>query len=190
MSKRFRGEPVIVDVDGVLADFTLGYRRLARLWYGLPVWSTREQATWCFSDVTQEQDDAIWGYVNDPAHEFWLTLDSLVSGPTWTRLRDLGRQRPVYYVTARTGSSAKRQTEVWLHRRVGEPCSVVATGQKGLFAKAVEATHAVDDHDGNVADLARCCAAYLMEQPYNAASPWPRRVKTVDEFIDVVLDGR
>lgn len=158
------------DVDGVLADFTYDFTTLMSV-HGSPIQprSTKQQQVWDFVDYPKEALRKAWSEIAN-SKTFWLELDPFVGPLDVARIVELNSAVPTYFVTARPGDNAKRQTEDWLIKLgVHNPC-VIMSSKKGDVAKAVGASHAIDDKAGNAiytAYQAPDCASYIVDYPYN-----------------------
>ena len=106
---------VMVDVDGVLADFVRGFTMLAWTMFGSPVQSVFDKQQWHgFDGLDKNQVDEVWKHIN-ASPTFWESLPLCVTPDEMDRLDDLTAEADVYFVTNRGSSkSAKRQTENWL----------------------------------------------------------------------------
>ena len=193
-------KPIIFDIDGVFADFTLGFTELGHVAYGTSKLHTHEQKFWeDFGGMTKEQIAALWTLIDtNPA--WWGTLPEMPHEPMMvTRIHEFSRRAPLYFVTSRkdhTGQVA-RITRDWLARRwaIWSP-NVICSSHKGDLAKALNAGYLIDDKVGNVLYTTWATdgrtKAYLMDRPCNqldsrgiGSSP-PLRVKTLEEFLDIV----
>lgn len=158
---------IALDLDGVLVDFTTGFRQQLVTTTGFDlVPADRPTPVWDWPQhygYTDEQVRAAWDAVHQ-SPDFWATLPAMpgaegfldrlwrfVSNENWTRKRSI----EVYYLTKRDGVRAKDQAEEWLHRHgyVGKhPTVLLVRGEKGPVAKSLRLTHVVDDNLDNVRD--------------------------------------
>lgn len=176
---------LIMDVDGVLANFYPGYNELcARM--GKPI---LEPGRW--DDFLDEE---VWAAIKR-SDDFWYDLPALVDERTFARIDGLDQVGTVYFVTNRPGGTAKNQTEAWLADFGLVDPTVIVTKFKGELAKAVVATHAIEDKAENawcIAWLSPGTTSYLVDRPYNRYDPGQFgssrvvRVATVEEWLDKV----
>lgn len=182
MSRR----PVVqFDVDGVLANFDLGYRRVYHELFGvtLPPATRWDQST----------DPHVWAEIKS-SPTFWLLLAPLVDVVELQKIADLYFAADVYFVTHRMGVNPKRQTEQWLELYGIPRPTVVVSGAKGEFAKMAGVTHAIDDKFGNayvISCLSRGTKSFLLDAPYNQADHTVvggsvTRVQTVAQFLEEI----
>lgn len=181
------------DVDGVLADFMTAFTRLAKAHgYTDRVLSCLAQETYeTYPGMDNLAIAAVWRLVRED-RGFWSGAPALVDGTTFMKIDDLQARHDVYFVTARVGVEAKRQTQLWLEWKGVRGPSVIMSGRKGQIAEGLAADYAIEDRLDNAvktAFLAPYCKSYLLDRMYNRADfvdDHVYRVKTVDEFIDDV----
>ena len=183
---------IMFDVDGVLADFVLGFRRLANETYKLPLYGTHEQPDWKFPDLDYQQNNRLWERVKDPKEKFWTTLFPLISSRLFQRIDDLQTRAEVYFITTRVGIDAQDQTAQWLQEWGLVRPSVIIAGDKGPICRAIGIRAGIDDKYDNVVamDLANPeMGAWLLSRPYNTKYEWKQRVNEVDVFLDFVEEA-
>lgn len=185
---------VVLDIDGVLADFIYGFTSLAHeLFPHVPVTNTLNQPSWLgFPGMTQAEIDRTWDHVYT-SHSFWYDLNPLTYASVFSRIDKLNAE--VYFCTNRAGIGVKAQTENWLrHRGIQHP-TVVITKRKGEFAKAIEADYAIEDKANNASFIDwqtdGRTKSFLLNRPYNQVpreflASGVRRVKSITEFLDHV----
>jgi len=188
---------VVLDVDGVLADFILGFTTLANRMFGSPVYTTLEQRVWdSFDGLTDAQHARVWEAATQ-SPTFWEELPPIASPAEFARLAAAAAAHDLYFVTSRIGLGVKAQTEAWL-RRVGlSTPTVILSDAKGEVAKAVRADALLDDKAGNAVFTqyySRGTAVYLIDRPYNRFDPAILgskiiRVRTLREFLDRIDGG-
>lgn len=186
----------ICDVDGVLADFILGFTTLAAGAGFLDhPYGTSLHPTWEFDPdvLSKDQEHRLWGLIKS-SPSFWRELPLLADPLEMMNLGNLAMGIPVYFVTARVGATAKWQTERWLHQHGIIHPTVIISKNKGEMARAVNATHLIDDKAGNVIAttwISPDTKSYIIDRPYNQVDPAVvggkvRRVRTVGEWIEEI----
>lgn len=175
-----------LDCDGVLAEFTSAFvQRIidvtGRDLFGRdkagwdedfpPVWDF-PQETYGYTD---EEVDRTWKNIRKDA-EFWLRLKPLYGASEAVRELDFLRiaGHDIYFVTARPGISAKRQTEDWLEG-MGMHCPTVILGSdKGAYVKLLKMDAYIDDRLSNANQVMGTVRVgrlntrvYLYHAPYN-----------------------
>ena len=183
---------VVLDIDGVLADFILGFTTLANRMFGTPVYTTLDQKAW---DSYEGLTDAQYTQALEAAKvspTFWQDLAPLASPEELAKLASAARAHDFYFVTNRFGVGAKAQTEAWLRRHGVSSQTVIVSGAKGEIAKAVRADVLLDDKAGNAVFTqyySHATAVYLIDRPYNRFDPAVLgskivRVRTLLEFFE------
>lgn len=161
-----------VDVDGVLADFNVGFHRLLeeRTNRGIPY---QEPTVWAWPTAwgyTREEESAAWEWVKH--NEFWALLQpmpELALTPAVSVLLGLAvNGHPVYFMTNRPGNGAWHETIYWLVKHGFPKPMVMITPEletkfknevigkepsKGYIAKGLDLTHFIDDKPGNCVDV-------------------------------------
>lgn len=191
---------VMFDVDGVLADFSYGFRAYAKILGHAPEikpysHSDPRHTQWDWPDLTGEALSKTWDAVKRSGN-FWYTLPPLVGLAEAKRIQRFALDHPVYFVTARVGASARFQTVLWLRDYLGllDP-NVIVSSDKGDTACDLGATHSIEDKAGNAVYIAYVTRgstrSYLIDRPYNrfdhgVLGSKVTRVQTVAEFMDDV----
>lgn len=184
---------VIFDVDGVLSEFTLGFRQLANAHFGVPIYGDEQQRTWEMGDLTPAQDSFLWDTIKE-SHGFWENLPLGITQYQADRIMDLAdrRDRTLYFVTSRVGDSAKRETEEWLknHLRVYNP-TVIVSNRKHLIADAIKADFCIDDKFENAVSIGftyRKIKSFLLTKPYNQGfeSTHAIRINSLNAYLDAI----
>lgn len=190
----------VFDIDGVLADFILGFTARAAALFPLQaattVHSTVEHARWGdFPGLSSEDEAVVWESIqHDPT--FWKNLPDLCSYDEWSVLKTLTDRADVYFATNRSGVNPLAQTRAWLIAHGITDPNIVITKYKGEFCRIVAATYAIDDKADNASCIAwnsqregRITIPYLIDRPYNRydheiiGSKHVRRVSTVAEYL-------
>ena len=173
---------LLVDIDGVLAEFNGSYLEMLNKVSGRRV-ATPDQpwpTTWSYElglGFTKQEVAAAWGEICAKGTDFWYNLPSLPGADNFIdSLNEVVESAlaEVYFVTSRPGWDVKVQTELWLYERGMDIATVIPiTWSKGVVAKALGVTHAIDDKPDNCEDIllhtGRLCQTTLYAQPYNAA---------------------
>jgi len=164
-----------VDIDGVLADFNNAFADRLRKVTGRdllpedvsnpPVWYWPEHYGY-----TPKEQNATWDNCwADP--EFWLDLSAL--GEVDKFFEQIYASGDIYFITARTGTNVKQQTEQWLEMYGFHYPTVLIAYDKGPLAKALKLTHFIDDKDSNcqeVVELSTKTQVFLLDRNYNKQS--------------------
>ena len=182
---------IIFDVDGVLADFVLGFTR--EIGAEQP-WGERQNAgNWNFIDKFEKQrvEDA-WSRIrNNP--QWWINLPPLEDYATYQRIARLQLDHQVLFVTARSGINAQWQTQRWLRLQGIMNANVVVADKKGDVAAAVGAHYHIDDKPENAACVhwiadKKPCRSYFLDHEYRQSGMWlpPRikRVSSVNQYLE------
>lgn len=180
---------IMFDVDGVLADFVLGYTILAKK-MGImdTATNTHQQLEWDSLD-----NDKVWDKINNALPNFFETLKPLIPLETFNSIRMLSWNNDIYFVTSRKATDAKHQTEVWLSSWGITNPTVIISKYKGDFARAVGIDYSIEDKLENaycIGILSPTTKSYLIDRPYNASVIHTKkviRIDTVDEYIRRIL---
>lgn len=182
---------VLIDIDGVLADFCLSYTSVARsLGLSEGAWSTSEQKTW-YIEVFDNK--VVWDSIKN-SWNWWMGLNPLIDDTEVVLLNDVIQTHNIYFVTNRPstkGLSAEAQSRAWLSSLgvMVDHASVIATksGTKGKLAKALDIDIAIDDRPENITEMsAENIKCVVRAWQYNKGLPH-KRVQTLKQFIDRYL---
>lgn len=190
---------LVFDVDGVLADFNSGFRRLAHAMFGTPVEPDLNNYVWdnYGGGITEDQVDRVWNRIKQDEF-FWTLLEPLATMHELQKIYLLSQEHDVYFVTSRVGKNPKRQTEVWLHNTTGIDCpTVIVSNRKGEVCAGIGADYCLDDKAGNAVYVgyhSPKTKSRLLDAPYNrfdheVLGSKVRRVKSVSEYLDEI-EGR
>ena len=194
---------IMIDLDGVLADFTEGFTRIANKLWGHPIVLQKDQIEWRMPFCTNHQQDIVWEEIRtDP--RWWVMLNRMVALSTMFRIEALQRMHEILFVTSRVSNASPpgEQSRRWLRMHGVPNASVIVSSEKGAVARAVGATHSLEDRLENALDIAGTQPnTYLINRPYNqvlttelsfypihklASYEYITRVDTVDQFLDKV----
>jgi FMN phosphatase YigB (HAD superfamily) len=161
------------DVDGVLANFTRGFTRIAHKLYGTPVAGEQSQQHWMFEDFPELGLDKvqcdfatgpIWGEIKtNPS--FWADLDPM----NVSIMENINRIKNRIFITNRMGIDPAGQTEAFLERwGIRDPYVVVAS-QKVPVAFQHHVIAHLDDYYHNVKELNSAGIRFvsMFYTPYN-----------------------
>lgn len=190
--KKSKAKVVMFDVDGVLADFIAGFTKLGHELMPnlITPRTTLETKVW----RAEPGDEKVWAAAVK-SRSFWYDMPALVSDDECKSIAAIADEFDTYFVTARIGLEAKRQTERWLDDLIGvSKPTVVISPRKGEVAAALFATHAVDDKAGNaviISWLSRGTKSFVLDRQHNqfdraVIGGSVTRIKTVSEFVDAV----
>lgn len=175
---------IMIDMDGVLANFLWGYNQIEKA-QGKEL--TPHEAEW-----DAFWDDEVWAVIKSSPN-YWLELPCLLNPIELQGLRQLECKHDVYFCTARLGVNPKQQTELWLAKR-GVYCPTVivcADGRGGAQMKlaisyGLGAQFSIDDRLKNVEMIARNkdCISYLATTPQNKDEFWLPRIESFQRFLE------
>lgn len=193
--------PVIFDIDGVLADYCEGFTVLARSAlanFNIPLTPTHVRERWdVVPGMTKEMEQTVQDVIRHHP-TFWESLETLATETEFQRIEEICGFLPVYFVTGRVGPHVERQTKTWLFRHgIGDP-NVIVTHRKGEIAKALDATHMIDDKAGNVVFtqyFSPRTKAFLLDRLYNrfdssVVGTKVARIATLADYLDAITGDR
>lgn len=182
-----------VDIDGVLANFFIGYENLIVEIAGEdkfpkdtlpPTWNWPEHYGYSKEIVAEA-----WKRIKT-SEDFWLGLPALPGADQFLQ-RLSATKHEVYFITDRPGNNPQWQSANWLWVGGYEHAAVIVTGGqlKSVIANALQLDVFIDDKPGNIMDLAECFLGrtFMLAYPYNAhtakhaAGPFTT-VGSLDEF--------
>lgn len=187
MARRFN---IGVDVDGILANFIGGARKLLNQLYGKPS-DDLVQTTWAFESlgITPEEERNFWKIV-DVIPNWWESLERL---PDTDSLHSLTDNHRVIFITNRkdgSGDPIEIQTKRWLQNKYWVRSSnVVISDIKGPVAQGLKLDYFIDDRPKNVYEVAEAapkCQAFMLNATYNVNENYPLRVNTFDDFTKII----
>jgi hypothetical protein len=197
------------DLDGVFADFNRAAASLLPK-LRLPVNDPSFPPVWDWPQhygATDEETAGLWKRIDASSH-FWVGLQAYPEALTALKRIEnlvLAGDR-VYYITCRSGRTAKMQTELWLHMHgVSMPTVLIADSHhdkagllRGLRVQAYiddrpeTLEHIIDEESGTMMrwDPSRSVALYMIRRPWNGLKALDLHeegvvlVNSVDEMLD------
>lgn len=180
---------IVLDIDGVLANFTKAYGELLTKVGGdkLPAgWQDDPDfpAVWYWeraAGYSKEVEERVWSkYITQKGSHFWKNLEPLPTArESLMHLNSLIKQghTECYFLTHRMGHGAKLQTEEWLYANGIDYPTVLMTGEKVPWLRLLKANFFIDDRPETIQDVARVAVEekwpdfklYLKQAPYNTA---------------------
>lgn len=192
---------VLVDIDGVLAEFNRPFLALLNrcaaannepqqadyAGHATPqVWHWFEPAGFSKRSVS-----AAWDFVKRYP-EWWGNLRAYPGAVDFLveleALRDAGRITP-YFVTSRPNQLVAAVTSEWLSALgFARPNVIVVSGPgaKGKIADAVSATAILDDHGPNFEGMPVSTRCFLLDRPWNQQDRYDTRITELEEFLRLV----
>lgn len=169
------------DVDGVLADFYVGYEKLIVKMTGEnrfpPLDPIMGPAVWDwpqYHGYTEEQVADAWKVIGSRTG-FWSSAPPLPGmADLQAQIHDLYMDHDIYFITARGGPAAKTETELWLQVGGVSVPTVLISSAKGPIAKALKLDYYIDDKFENVEDVIHqspATKAFLLHKNYNLFRP-------------------
>lgn len=184
---------VLLDIDGVLAEFIHSFTDLAYDKFKGPVlpYKTVDQEEWDFNNMPKKVVSATWKHIKKYP-EFWLDLDRRANPEDFARidLMDCDYSRYEFYFVTSRPEGTKFWSEHWLRKMGVSDPTVVISSKKGQFCEAVGIDFSLDDRAENAQDM--CVAgnkSCILDLKYNKHAVGPVRVATVREFLDMVEAG-
>lgn len=158
------------DLDGVLANFTRSFTRVANRLFGTPVSDMAAQQHWMFEDVPElgldkAKCDAVWKIIKE-SKGFWANLDPFNASIMFT----IENIKNKVFITNRLGIDPQAQSEFFLRRWGVTDAKVIVAKEKGPIAVAENVVAHIDDYYPNCTDIkAAVPGAYvaLLYTPYN-----------------------
>lgn len=180
-------QTVSFDVDGVLADFTRGFTRIAHDLFGTPVGDHSYQPTWMFEEfpalgLTKPMVKEVWDVIKvNPV--FWMDLDPL----NVSIMRRIDKIDNAVYITNRPGIDTRWQTETFLRRWGVRDARVYVAADKPPMMRELNVVAHLDDWEVNVkATREQLPNVYapLLATSYNVAfHNEPPVLYSVDQYI-------
>lgn len=166
------------DVDGVLANFCIGYERLFVEVTGRNTFAPYDAETGPISwnwptehyGYTAEETTEVWNRIKN-SREFCQGLPALPDAKrlaAWVMANSYGHD--IYFITSRVGPHAKVATENWLNWLFGfTPTVLIVKGElKGQVCAGLGLELFVEDNIDNARGIAAAgVKTYLIDRAYN-----------------------
>lgn len=162
--------------DGCLADFNSAFiRRIIDVTGRNLFPEGYEPHTWDYPEAlgySPTETDEVWRSIKQD-RMFWATLPAYPTTPAFLGLVATRSEDDFYFITARPGIQAKRQTEEWLFHYTpwSKPLfnwTVLVSSHKGLCAQALGLDRYLDDKWENAESIATTnTKSYLLDRPWN-----------------------
>ena len=206
---------IIWDLDGVLSDFTLGFKNFVRRFYNVPLATCGGKKSWQFRHLASAEEDEVWGRIAKGQYDWSEQVSLLTPGDhiAIAHLRTTQAGLPVrfQYVTSRLGpeEQVREQSIRWI-RDTGLPDynNVTVTNDKVPVVKSQFpfVGGLIDDDIRNVAayrDAFNPDIVFLRDWQYSRptevlyvhgegplydAALKSRRVSSISEFCYAVLE--
>lgn len=186
---------LMIDLDGVLVDFSTAFTSLCKQFDpSVQVTSAMKQQNWDYTEINPSIVKLAWQYV-DKTPGWWTKPFALINQQELGLLNSLRQTNEVIFCTSR-GSNVcdpvSRQSIEWLEAVGIHKPSVVISKNKGEIARAIKATHSIEDRPQNAAMIHWLtdgkCKSYLIDRPYNEKADLPKQVKRVQSLEEFLLE--
>lgn len=183
---------IMVDIDGVMADFVDGFTRLGKELYGLPMLRCDEQEDWSWSGsgwCTPEQENEIWETLKIRP-TFWRDLPTLsnVGKGDLEIVAAVHLTEPLIFVTSRPGLTAWQQTVDWLQARgIMEPLVVRSSSslKKSYICQNLGLVAAIEDSPSQLEELYKAGVETVkIRWPYNSLARCWAAVSSLGEALE------
>lgn len=185
---------ILVDLDGVVADFNSAFARLLkRINPSIILDATAPDFPDCWNwperyGYSKEDESKAWAEVKHSG-VFWRSLFPYPNGyADVEHLNILQRTHEIYFVTSRPGVTAKRESEEWLRGMGfnGPTVIICDSHSKADFVQAVKIDMVIEDKPETLLDCNNTHTV-LVRRPYNKGY-WGYFNDTVDSVREAVRD--
>lgn len=167
---------IVVDVDGVVADWFHSASHIMKMMYGVPRFpiSNYGATTWGFgcAGLTKEQEDKFWDWLHSSEDRFWESEREMEPGCVARFYNQSIEDATWYWCTTRDdqkNGTAQEQTVQFLRNNCFyDPC-VVVSDRKEDFCYSVHADMFIDDKFSNckkVKEKNPDCRVIFLLMPY------------------------
>lgn len=179
-----------MDVDGVFADFGIGFLELAKKLFPnkkVDIVGIGGLRQWGFSQFyTKEEEKRIWDEIRSSGR-FWMDQPRCFTTADQRTMFRFAEKHKIYYLTGRSGKDALLQTQTWLHQH-GLPSSenVFLTGDdKGKFClkNSPHIDIMIDDSVEQIKKMRDVgISTWVRDWPYNRSLGPEYRVNSLAEY--------
>jgi hypothetical protein len=183
---------IAFDIDGVLANFTRGFTRIANHLFGTPIGDHPSQESWMFEDLPsldldKAKCDAVWKVIKD-SQNFWANLDPFNPSVMFV----IEKIENKIFITNRPGHLPKEQSIAFLERWGVYGPNVIVAADKVPTVKDHNVVAMIDDYEKNCFPIREAvpeCYTAMLHTPYNKIhhAKWLAMggeiVLSVDQFI-------
>jgi len=186
----------MLDMDGFVADFCLGFSTLASQLFpkkniipfgcgAAQVWGFTTGAGVESGLLTKEENRVVWDHIYK-SDLFWINLPPLFNQADREALWRLHSQHELCWVTSRSGKNVADQTSgfIAMHNLPNYTNVTIAGSDKGEFVKAnPHYDVAIDDGPNQIERMSAVGQkVVIMDQPYNRHLIGYHRVTSISEF--------
>ncbi len=182
-------KPIIgIDCDGILANFTHDFTKLANRIHGSPIIFDREIDTWLSDEtygISKQEFSKVWDQVNDA---FWEGLAPCCSQYEFNRLAEIADVKRLVVITNRK-PWAYEATKRWLDRFGIGHAVLVHTKDKQEAVRLSGVDYFIDDRPRNCLQALDAGAkSFVMDWRYNRGFEHEKiiRVRSVTEYLKII----
>lgn len=152
---------VVMDVDGVIADFCFSMTKIMKELFGTPEYpiGTFQAEDWGVEwlGLKKSHEDEFWDYIRESETPFWENEREMIPGIV-RKAYEVFRKHDLvwYFCTTRDDckvSSAQEQTKNFLHFNGFYDANVIVSDKKGDFCNSVNADYFIDDKFSNCEEV-------------------------------------
>lgn len=193
-----------IDIDGVLANFTDAYASALTRRTGIvfPKMSEDWPTSWYWdrdAGVSKQDEEETWHKDIIQSRTFWQRLEPHENAkPAIKQLNTMAqRGDQVYFITHRMGTNVKLQTERWLYNQGMNYPTVIVTGDKTPFLRALKVNFFIDDKPQTIIDVGQAAEKekwdnfnlFLFDRPYNRVGVYPNNVQRARTVLEALAQA-
>lgn len=181
---------VVLDIDGVLAEFTYSFCQVMRMLHqdgDYDLHTSGGQQSWGWEDIPEEVVSRTWASIH-VTPSFWSTLAVIPSIPEVNGLHALKNSVDFLYLTGRR-TDTRDVTADWLNEMDFPEGKLILTNQKHIALQRhdTEALAILEDSPANIELLKKFgFPVFIRDWPYNREVGGVTRVSSLGEFIQEV----